>query len=304
MPGIALCASAGPGSSRRAPARPAAALSCKAGEERHAGQRDRAAARAHRDLARGPAHQQAEGDAEQMQEPGRDARSRSRRSADRPPRGSSVPWAWPWKIAKAPTTTAASQSGGRAGNATSRPSTTAEAAMPVSTAGTGTPRMPSAPPPAITSGNTTGSSQIAGAPRNAPHRPTATIATTWSQPKIGWVKPLDEAADRACRPHAPGRRHAERQKSRENHQHARAELHLRISARNPPSVAWRAVPCQRQRLVIRLGEAGGTAGIAERQALQAAPARPLITGRKARARGIPVRDHGTRRVAGPQRASG
>jgi hypothetical protein len=54
----------------------------------------------------------------------------------------------------------------------------AEAAMPVSIAGSGTPRMPSAPPTAMTSGNTIGSSQIAGAPRNAPHRPTATIATT------------------------------------------------------------------------------------------------------------------------------
>ena len=43
---------------------------------------------------------------------------------------------------------------------------------------------------AITRGNTTGSSQIAGAPRNAPHRPTATMATTWSQPKIGCRKPL------------------------------------------------------------------------------------------------------------------
>ncbi len=41
-----------------------------------------------------------------------------------------------------------------------------------------TPRMPSAPPTAITSGKTIGRSQIAGAPRKAPHSPTATIATT------------------------------------------------------------------------------------------------------------------------------
>ena len=54
----------------------------------------------------------------------------------------------------------------------------ADVAIPVSTAIIGTPMMPSTPPSAITSGNTTGSSQIAGIPRNTPHRPTATIATT------------------------------------------------------------------------------------------------------------------------------
>ena len=89
-----------------------------------------------------------------------------------------MPCAWPWKIAKIPTSTAATHNGGRAASATIMPSTTAEIAMPVSTAGNGTPRIPSTPPAAITSGNTTGSSQIAGTPRNAPHSPTATIATT------------------------------------------------------------------------------------------------------------------------------
>ena len=44
--------------------------------------------------------------------------------------------------------------------------------------GSGTPSTPARPPNAITTGNTTGRSQIAGCPRNAPHRPTATIATT------------------------------------------------------------------------------------------------------------------------------
>ena len=56
-------------------------------------------------------------------------------------------------------------------------------------AGSGAPAMPSAPPKAITSGKTIGSSQIAGAPRKAPQRPTATIAATWSQPRIGCRKP-------------------------------------------------------------------------------------------------------------------
>ena len=47
-------------------------------------------------------------------------------------------------------------SGGRAASATTMPSTAAETAMPISTPGSGTPRMPSTPPNAITSGNTTG----------------------------------------------------------------------------------------------------------------------------------------------------
>ena len=62
--------------------------------------------------------------------------------------------------------------------ATMPPITMAEIAMPISTPGSGTPITPRAPPNAMTSGNTTGKTQIAGAPRKAPHRPTATIAIT------------------------------------------------------------------------------------------------------------------------------
>jgi hypothetical protein len=43
---------------------------------------------------------------------------------------------------------------------------------------------------AITIGNVTGSNQIAGAPSCAPHSPTETIATMWSSPDIGCIKPL------------------------------------------------------------------------------------------------------------------
>ena len=68
----------------------------------------------------------------------------------------------------------------------------------------GTPRTPSTPPNAITSGNTTGSTQIAGMPRNAPHRPTATIATTWSGPSTG----CREAAQQAARDAGLGVRRA------------------------------------------------------------------------------------------------
>src|SRR5262245_13393710 len=65
------------------------------------------------------------------------------------------------------------------------PRTTADRAIPISTPGMGTPMAPSTPPNAITRGNVTGSTQIAGAPSWAPHMPTATIAMTWSRPKIG-----------------------------------------------------------------------------------------------------------------------
>jgi hypothetical protein len=81
-------------------------------------------------------------------------------------------------------------SGGRRASATMSPNTTAETAMPVSTTGIGTARTPSAPPKAMTSGKTTGSSHSAGAPRKAPHRPTATMAAMWSIPESGCSRPL------------------------------------------------------------------------------------------------------------------
>jgi hypothetical protein len=79
--------------------------------------------------------------------------------------------------------------------------------MPISTPGSGTPLMPSSPPNAITTGNTTGSSHIAGWPRNAPHKPTATMATTWSGPRIGCAKPLaSPPATPSCASAQSGRR--------------------------------------------------------------------------------------------------
>ena len=66
--------------------------------------------------------------------------------------------------------------------------------MPTSTPGSGTPSRPRNPPNAITSGNVTGSSQIAGAPSCAPHRPTATIASTWSRPDTGCSSPVTKPA--------------------------------------------------------------------------------------------------------------
>ena len=76
-------------------------------------------------------------------------------------------------------------SGGRTSNITTAPSRMADAAIPYSIPGRGTPMNPSIPPIAITRGNATGNSQIAGGPNCAPHRPTATMASTWSRPEIG-----------------------------------------------------------------------------------------------------------------------
>ena len=78
--------------------------------------------------------------------------------------------------------------------ATIAPSTIADSAMPISTPGSGKPSRPISPPNAITSGNATGSTQIAGAPSTAPHRPTATIASTWSSPDTGWASPARNPA--------------------------------------------------------------------------------------------------------------
>ena len=81
--------------------------------------------------------------------------------------------------------TAATHRGGRFSASTIAPSTSAENAMPISTPGSGMPSKPIIPPSAMTIGKVTGKSQIAGAPSCAPHNPTATIASTWSQPEIG-----------------------------------------------------------------------------------------------------------------------
>ena len=68
-------------------------------------------------------------------------------------------------MAKNPIRPAARLSGGRNSNITAAPEQEpADAAIPYSTPGIGTPKSPSIPPNAITIGNATGRSQIAGAP--------------------------------------------------------------------------------------------------------------------------------------------
>jgi len=93
-------------------------------------------------------------------------------------------------MAKIATSTLATHSGGRAAVSTMPPNTMPDKAMPTSTPGIGTPSTPRAPPKAITSGKITGSSHIAGVPKNAPQMPTATMAAMWSSPFKGWTRPL------------------------------------------------------------------------------------------------------------------
>ena len=71
------------------------------------------------------------------------------------PSGNSLPCAWPWKTANAPTNTTAIHSGGRAASATISPRTIADDAMPVSR-GQRQAHDPETPPNVITSGNTIG----------------------------------------------------------------------------------------------------------------------------------------------------
>ena len=59
-------------------------------------------------------------------------------------------------------------SGGRHAVITAAPSASADRAMPISVPGSGMPRSPSTPPSAITIGNATGNTQIAGGPSCAP----------------------------------------------------------------------------------------------------------------------------------------
>ena len=79
--------------------------------------------------------------------------------------------------------------GSCAAASTSRPSTTTDARMPASTIGTATPEMPSTPPSTITPTNATGQTHSARPPLRPAHRPTATIASMWSRPVKGCLKP-------------------------------------------------------------------------------------------------------------------
>src|SRR5208283_2294427 len=63
-------------------------------------------------------------------------------------------------MAKNPTSTAAKVMGGRSSIITAAPRSIAEAAIPSSTPGRGTPSNPNMPPHAITIGNATGSAQL------------------------------------------------------------------------------------------------------------------------------------------------
>jgi len=69
------------------------------------------------------------------------------------------------------------------------PSAMPDSATICSVSGRSAPATPRRTPSAITSGKVIGSTQIAGLPSWAPQRPTATMATRWSSPVIGCMKP-------------------------------------------------------------------------------------------------------------------
>ena len=112
--------------------------------------------------------------------------------------GHAVPWAWPWNSANSPIIAALKAIDGRSANAISAPSTITDPAMPISTQGSATPATPSAKPAAITTGNVAGSSQSAGRPSCEAHRPTATIASTWSSAVERMRQAVAEAAGMAA----------------------------------------------------------------------------------------------------------
>ena len=102
------------------------------------------------------------------------------------------------------------------------------------------------PPIAMTSGNATGSTQIAGAPSCAPHKPTATIASTWSAPEIGCRKPvtkpvafaLQDVSQGGLRPERgqQSRRMGHRSLRRARHRNAPISNATRWIVQNAPSV--------------------------------------------------------------------
>jgi hypothetical protein len=92
--------------------------------------------------------------------------------------GSSVPCAWPWNTANSITSPVQAQSGGLSANAIITPRTRTDVAMPDSTHGSGIPEAPSRPPSAMVKGKANGTSQSAGRPICAAHKPTASIART------------------------------------------------------------------------------------------------------------------------------
>ena len=90
------------------------------------------------------------------------------------------------------------------------------------------------PPNAMTIGNVTGSSQMAGAPSCAPQRPTAIIASTWSSPGERVQKPGQKPARLSLlivRQHAAA---AASEQHQQNERHPRAR-HRRL----PSSISVR-----------------------------------------------------------------
>src|SRR5690606_12390345 len=108
---------------------------------------------------------------------------------------SSEPCAWPWKKAKKPTMAAAAAAGTRSETIGIRPRTMTEARITGSTIGSGSAINEAAKPAPMQATKAAGTVRIARPPSMEAHRPTATMASTWSVPKNGCEKP---AAKEPC----------------------------------------------------------------------------------------------------------
>ena len=97
--------------------------------------------------------------------------------------------------------------------------------MPISMPGSGTPRMPSTPPSAITSGNTTGRTTIAGAPEKRAPQPDRHHRRDMIGPEHRMGQPAHEAAGHAA---GVGQRGRGRQQAE---QHCKKPDYTRASCR-------------------------------------------------------------------------
>ena len=136
---------------------------------------------------------------------------------------------------------AAIPSFGRASKSTAAPRPIAESAMPTSMPGSFTPRRPSVPPKAMTIGNVTGSSHMAGGPSWAPQSPTAIMASTWSSPDTGCASPARNPVASPPRVWARARREQQSHASSRSESARAAKARRRPRSRSPPEEDGRAL---------------------------------------------------------------
>ena len=162
----------------------------RAGQESEAGDRDHPADAAHRDGAGPRAGEQADRDAAKVQQPGAHHEVRRRRRPGSRPAASRCHGRSRGRWRRSRPSPRRSRAAGARPSAPRRRGPSPRRRCRSRSTISARRRAPSAPPIIITSGKVIGSSQIAGAPRKAPQRPTATIAATWSGPVSGCRNPV------------------------------------------------------------------------------------------------------------------